>query len=316
MSSVNTSGSLIRDAVILCTGVIETLSGSQRDMQSKYRSAGSGWTDSKYQQLGDIVNECNSSIRKTLNELNGCLASLRNVEQAILEYESISLAGTVSVAGGSLASFNADRIRQITDERIVSSYQDYLARVPTDGSRGQWEREDQRGNSRFTPSDPVVMEVLSYFNQSSVQYINAVPDFSPFARHRTQDWGDFIAEVTIGHMNERTNSSDGFGRRRSAERYNPITYLGNYEQADIALAQSLSVEGRTVTPEQIAHFREQNNLTWHECIDMTTMQLIPTIVNDYFGHLGGTSEARTLRRMADIGELPDANELARIRDQE
>ena len=100
MSSVNTSGSLIRDAVSLCAGAIETLSGSQKEMQSKYRSAGNGWTDSKYQQLGDIMNECSSSIKKTMNELSGCLASLNRIEQIVTEYESINLDGSMSFVGG------------------------------------------------------------------------------------------------------------------------------------------------------------------------------------------------------------------------
>jgi hypothetical protein len=73
-----------------------TLSGAQRDMQRKYRDAGNDWSDSKYQQLGDIVNECSSSIRKTLHELNGCFVSLNNIEQIVAEYESINLVGSES----------------------------------------------------------------------------------------------------------------------------------------------------------------------------------------------------------------------------
>jgi hypothetical protein len=96
MSNVSTSGSLIRDAVKLCNGTIEILSGTQRDMQRKYRNAGNDWSDSKYQQLGDIVNECSSSIRKTLHELKGCLASLNSIEQIVTEYESVNISGNVS----------------------------------------------------------------------------------------------------------------------------------------------------------------------------------------------------------------------------
>jgi len=93
MSSANTSSLLIRDSINLCVGVIEMLSVSQTKMQNKYKNAGNEWSDSKYQQLGEIVNNCCSSIKKTLNELNGCLVSLNEIEKIVMEYESISLAG-------------------------------------------------------------------------------------------------------------------------------------------------------------------------------------------------------------------------------
>ena len=98
MSGANTSGEMIRYAVNLCSRIIETLSVSQRGMQSKYKSAGSNWNDLKYRQLGGIVNECSSSIGKTLNELGGCLASLNEIEKAIAEYESINISGTNRLA--------------------------------------------------------------------------------------------------------------------------------------------------------------------------------------------------------------------------
>jgi len=99
MSSVSTSSTLIRGAVSLCSGAIDTLYGAQKEMQRNYRNAGNDWSDSKYQQLGDIVNECSSTIKKTLHELNSCLKSLNNIEQIVTEYESINLVG-----GGSLGS--------------------------------------------------------------------------------------------------------------------------------------------------------------------------------------------------------------------
>jgi len=93
MSGINTNSLLIRDAVNLCTGVIEILIASQKNMQYKYQSAGKDWSDSKYQQLGDIVNECSLSIRKTLHELNGCRILLGNLGKAIEEYESVNIGG-------------------------------------------------------------------------------------------------------------------------------------------------------------------------------------------------------------------------------
>lgn len=104
MSNINTSSRLISNAVNLCASVIEMLSASQKNMQYKYQSAEKDWSDSKYQQLGDIVNECSSSIRKTLHELNGCLASLKKIEQSVSEYESINLIGNMPTHGSGYQS--------------------------------------------------------------------------------------------------------------------------------------------------------------------------------------------------------------------
>jgi hypothetical protein len=69
------------------------LSFSVGSMQSKYKSAGNDWNDSKYRQLGEIVNECSSSIKKTLNDLNRCLVALDKIVQTVTEYESMSFTG-------------------------------------------------------------------------------------------------------------------------------------------------------------------------------------------------------------------------------
>ncbi|WP_197733260.1 HNH endonuclease [Streptococcus australis] len=41
-------------------------------------------------------------------------------------------------------------------------------------------------------------------------------------------------------------------------------------------------------------FRKENKLTRHELNDITSMQLVPSIINSKFGHLGGVSEVKKL----------------------
>jgi hypothetical protein len=93
MSGVNTSSELVRDAINLCNATIQSLSATQGKMQNSYCSAGNEWSDAKYRQLGDIVNDCSREIRRTLEALGGCLVPLNRLEQSIAEYESVSLAG-------------------------------------------------------------------------------------------------------------------------------------------------------------------------------------------------------------------------------
>ena len=37
---------------------------------------------------------------------------------------------------------------------------------------------------------------------------------------------------------------------------------------------------------------EISGKTWHEVDDLKTIQMVPTTINDSFGHLGGKSEAK------------------------
>lgn len=46
-----------------------------------------------------------------------------------------------------------------------------------------------------------------------------------------------------------------------------------------------------VTPKEVKKWRKQNKYTWHEDNDLKTMDLVPSVINSKFGHLGGVSEA-------------------------
>nr|WP_272914042.1 HNH endonuclease [Streptococcus oralis] len=92
-----------------------------------------------------------------------------------------------------------------------------------------------------------------------MEYENAIPDFSPVSK----------GEVKITDM----------GIDRNA----------NFRQADELLARELEKTRR-----EIVKFRKENKLTWHELNDMTSMQLVPSIINSKFGHLGGVSEVKKL----------------------
>lgn len=63
----------------------------------------------------------------------------------------------------------------------------------------------------------------------------------------------------------------------------------NYRQADELLVRELEKTRR-----EIVKFRKENKLTLHELNDMTSMQLVPSIINSKFGYLGGVSEVKKL----------------------
>jgi|GEM_PF-492367 len=96
MNAVNTSRVLIQDAMSLCSEIIQMLESSKKGLQYKYKNAGSNWTDLKYQQLGDIINECCKTIERTLRELNNCIIPLKELKQSIEDYEGVNIAGISS----------------------------------------------------------------------------------------------------------------------------------------------------------------------------------------------------------------------------
>lgn len=153
---------------------------------------------------------------------------------------------------------------------LMSTYKERLDRTPRESSeRGQWAGE--RGESIFVPNDPEIQEIMEQFESEGIQYKNGIPDFSSFSE----------CTVEIKNM--------------SADREGPGK---NFDQCDHACTKQWNLEshaGKTDwSAAQVRAWRKGNGYSWHERNDMKTCDLIPTKVNDYFGHLGGVGEC--LRR--------------------
>lgn len=156
---------------------------------------------------------------------------------------------------------------RLEDPELDSYYSTYRERIgctPKEGDRGQWSKE--RGESDFIPTEAEAKEILKQYGIESITYKDGIPDFSK------------VAESTVEIENMTA--------------YRP----GNFEQCDKKCAEQWNREardGRTDwTPRQVAQWRQENGFTWHERNDMKTCDLVPTKVNDYFGHLGGVSECK------------------------
>ena len=142
-----------------------------------------------------------------------------------------------------------------------------LSGLPKNGSGGRWTGD--RGESYFVLDEPLVLQDGTIVTK--VLYQNAVPDFSPYQ----------LAQVKIPRM---TN-----------ERYSDATkgIIGNFEQADQVLAEywtKIRYNRKSWTASEIASYRVDNDLTWHELSNMESMQLVPWIVNAKFPHRGGCIE--------------------------
>lgn len=160
-------------------------------------------------------------------------------------------------------------------EKYNTPYSKYNARLmqtPKDGSGGHWTGD--RGESEFVLDEPI--ELPDGTKVKSVAYKNAVPDFSPFQR----------AQVKIPRMNNNRSS--------------------NFSQADEALANywtRIRHNNQKWKAADVKAYRENNGLTWHEMNNMESMQLVPSEVNQRFGHLGGVGEYNAAIGEEGVGDF-------------
>lgn len=156
-------------------------------------------------------------------------------------------------------------------------------------SEGTWTGEE--GNSVWQPDPDYVPqkgnpegktwgEILDKYDIDGIPFHDGEPDFSEVAE----------AEVQV----------DEIGTERDE----------NFAKADEALAEKWTEEGkdgREWTAEDVRAYRKENHLTWHECGDRTTMQLVPAEVHSNVPHSGGVSAAKAESVKSGTAESPSAN---------
>lgn len=155
--------------------------------------------------------------------------------------------------------------REDVENSYFSTYEERLKQTPReDSERGDW--SGKRGESEFTPNDEEIKESLDRYDKESIEYKDGIPDFSE------------VAESTVEIENMTENRAD------------------NFRQCDEKCAEQWNREGRDGrtdwTARDVKEWRQENGYSWHERNDMKTCDLIPTEINDYFGHLGGVSECK------------------------
>ncbi|WP_369810951.1 T7SS effector LXG polymorphic toxin [Bacillus halotolerans] len=153
---------------------------------------------------------------------------------------------------------------RIDRSKLHSTYEERLAQTPV--NNGKWTGE--RGESTFIHENDKVNEILIEVKKDGIDYSNAIPDFSPVSK----------GKVEIEGMSTDRNR--------------------NFKKADELLAEEWGV-----TTKEVKKFRKQNKLTWHELNDMRSMELVPSIINSKFGHLGGVSEVGKAEKKLLEGEI-------------
>ena len=154
-------------------------------------------------------------------------------------------------------------------EPYYTSYKERLDHVPA-GTHAFF--EGTPGESKCMPNmesekGRIVAEKLNRYGRDSVEFRDAVPDFSPCAE----------AIVKIDKMGpERYGPGENFdqAREKLAEQWNAIKHDGRDDWK----------------PSDVEEWRQKNSLTIHECSDMKTCMFVDRDIHDVFRHSGGVSE--------------------------
>lgn len=190
----------------------------------------------------------------------------------------------------------------------------YLNRTPKDGYFISGD------TLKYVPEKEEIKRELEKYGCSYVEYHNNQPDFKPFSKHETK-WGLLDCEVEIGHMTQfRENPPYEYGRRTERQKYDLNANIGNFAQADRALAEKiLEMNPKLIEFDknsneykdafyslckEVTQYRKENQLTWHEEKDMKTMLLIPNTIHK-IPHTGGVSTSKTLSDFGDITKKYD-----------
>lgn len=155
------------------------------------------------------------------------------------------------------------------DEKYNSTLEERIKKTPKrNTNRGIWTGD--RGKSWYIPTDESIIDILHVFELNGILYEEGIPDFS------------LCAKITVSIKNMS-------GIRRE-----------NFRQCDVKCAEEWSLKkygGKSKwAPSDVRQWRKENGYTWHERNDMVTCDLVPTIINRYFGHLGGVSECKKCRK--------------------
>lgn len=165
------------------------------------------------------------------------------------------------------------------DGEYLTSYDERIRRTPLNSERGSW--TDGRGESKYIPNSETekgarAAEKLAEYGLDGIEYRDGIPDFSKCSEE--------TVEIDMTENRTASNLSEGI--------------ISNYRKADTECANKWNIEqkdGRTDwTARQVELYRKDHKLSWHECADKKTCQLVSQDIHSFFIHSGGVCECGKL----------------------
>lgn len=147
-----------------------------------------------------------------------------------------------------------------------------LRNCPIDGNNGNWEGE--RGNSRWIPDRTYIPP-----HEGRANYKN--PD--------NLTWGEILDKYSIDKISFNDGEPDFSDVKKGTVKIEVFSTSrdDNFDRADIELAKQ-----KGCSPEEVTKWRKDNNCTWHECKNMTTMEKVPHEIHANISHSGGISKLK------------------------
>ena len=160
-----------------------------------------------------------------------------------------------------------DMNEKISNE-LLTTEEERMKHTPRDGVRGHWTGE--RGNSRFIPDEnsergKEVKDTLEKYGLDGIEYKDGVPDFSECSEET----------VEIG-MTENRSKNFSKANAECAKKWNECAKDGKTDW----------------TANDVREYMKDHNLTWHECPDCKTCQMVPRNIHSYYTHSGGVAECK------------------------
>lgn len=222
--------------------------------------------------LKDVGSEISNSLKECVPNFS------KSIESKTKSFEDADKPLKKEEVKDATSDISEDNSKKECNEEYYSSYEERINQTPKEGTgRGEW--DGNRGESKFIPSDNEIREILSKYGLDGIEYNNGIPDFSKCSE----------STVQIDDMTENRSK--------------------NFRQCDEKCAEQWNKEGRDGksdwTARDVANWREENGYSWHERNDRKTCDLVPTKINDYFGHLGGVSECKKHDSNNEGGEFDE-----------
>lgn len=301
MSKVQGNAEAVNDLKKGISDAVKTIIEQCSEMTRRLQSLEVSCRDDGYVIMRDFTTETIRGVINVLPEVQAVLEKLTKYAEFLecdyTDWSRTSLTAEQEQCINKLAA--EGKLDVFEPDGSSTEPREPLVRLPK--RTGKFSGE--RGNSRFYPNSEEAMACMREYGVDFVEYKKNEPDFSPFTRQKLP-WGEVTCQVQIGHMTGYRKSVSYYGPDENGTSHSFDRYIGNYEQGDnelAALLQSMPENKDVIiTGAMVRKYREANNLTWHECSDGKTMQLIPTVIHDACKHTGGTAQMGYVGKMGDI----------------
>lgn len=146
---------------------------------------------------------------------------------------------------------------------------------------GHWEDgEESRGESKWIPDRNYIPPDNGKGNNPEGKSMGEIMDEHDIDGITYKDGEPDFSEVRHGEPVQIEEFSDNRAK--------------NFNKADIEYSERHNKENPDdpMTPGDVKAYRQENQLTWHEQRDCSTMEMVPREIHGNFSHRGGVSESK------------------------